>query len=139
MSNIPNSAMPHAGGTSTTGADTRNSQQSSEFGAGASRGSTQETGFASSSGSQPSDYRSDSFYSANQRDSGTSLLDRAREHKAGIAVGVAVGAIAAAAIPFMLSGKKRSSEWRDYSEDRRSDLYVDTRDSSTGRGRNSRF
>jgi hypothetical protein len=53
-------------------------------------------------------------------------------------VGVAVGAIAAAAIPFMLSGRKRSNERRDYSSDRRSDVYVDARDTWTHRGPSGR-
>jgi hypothetical protein len=79
MSTIPNSAMPHAGGTTSD----------SETG-----GNYQNAGDSDFSGESEGWNRSD-------------LMERAREHKTGIALGVAAGAIAAAAIPFMLS---RSSE-----------------------------
>lgn len=85
MSTIPNSAMPHAGGTSS---DMDSSSSSSDF---QNAGDT-------------------SFSDEGSRWDKTELMERAREHKTGIALGVAAGAIAAAAIPFMLSGRKNSSE-----------------------------
>lgn len=91
MSSIPNSAMPHAGG-SQTAASQRNQATGQDFG---------ESGR-----------------------NGTGLMERARDHKTGIAIGVAVGAIAAAAIPFMLSGRMRSGERGGTSGEQRSDLYV---------------
>lgn len=82
MSTIPNSAMPHAGGTASD-TDTSSDYQNA--------GDT-------------------SFSDEGSRWDTTELMEMAREHKTGIALGVAAGAIAAAAIPFMLSGRKSSSE-----------------------------
>jgi hypothetical protein len=52
-------------------------------------------------------------------------MEKARDNKTGIALGVAVGAIAATAIPLMFSGKKKSGgrQETDYS----ADLYVENR------------
>lgn len=116
MSNIPNSAMPHAGGTSTTANDTtKSSVKTSTYGSDDARGSQQ----------------GDTYYADRSRRSG-GLMEKARDHKTGIAVGMAVGAIAAAAIPFMFSGKKKSS---GNSAQYDSELYVDKGSAaSTGSG-----
>jgi hypothetical protein len=126
MSNIPSSAMPHAGGTSDTSSDTRASTSGSSS---ASYGS----GTSSASGTyQPDTYRREPSYSDRSQDRG-GLMEKARDHKTGIAVGVAIGAIAAAAIPFMFSGKRKSSE-RDYSAQYDRDVYVDNRGSAMRSG-----
>jgi len=115
MSSIPNSAMPHAGG-GTTSSETNHNRSGSEHG-------------YSGNGSyrSPETYSRDADFFSDRSRSDMTLMDRARDHKTGIAVGIAVGAIAAAAIPFMLSGRRRSSEY-----DR--DLYVDKRTSGWSEG-----
>lgn len=82
MSTIPSNAMPKAGGTG--------------YGAGATAGTVQ-------SGSPDRHYTNE-----------TSIAERggwrakARDNK-GVAIGLAFGAVAAAAIPFMLSARRKSS------------------------------
>ena len=49
-----------------------------------------------------------SYTRGDRSGSGTTLMEKARDHRTGIAIGVAVGAVAAAALPFMLSGRSRS-------------------------------
>ncbi len=151
MSNIPNSAMPHAGGNSTGGSS---DSQQSNFANGPSGSANQSLG--SSTSAQADDFSSQSMqgdrfsgqplqqdrfsesnYSARGRESG-GVMEKARDHKTGIALGVAVGAIAAAAIPFMLSGKKKSNDRRDdYST--AGDLQVDTRTTSASGSTKPRF
>lgn len=41
--------------------------------------------------------------------SGSGLMEKARGNKTGFAIGVAVGAVAAAAVPFLLSGRGNSA------------------------------
>ena len=153
MSNIPNSAMPHAGGTSQN--DAPSGSQQSNFAAGPSGSANQSVGSGTSM--QADDFSSQTMqgdrfsgqplqqdrfaqtnYTARGRESG-GVMEKARDHKTGIALGVAVGAIAAAAIPFMLSGKKKSNERRDYSDDRSGEIRVDTRTTSTSGGTKPRF
>ncbi|HEV2079953.1 MAG TPA: hypothetical protein VGR19_08690 [Allosphingosinicella sp.] len=153
MSNIPNSAMPHAGGNSTDSGS--NAPQQSNFASGPSGSAGQSAG--SSTSMQADDYSrgtaqgdrfsgqplqqdrfSETNYTVRDRESG-GVLEKARDHKTGIALGVAVGAIAAAAIPFMLSGKKKSNERRDYSTDHDSEIRVDNRTTSAGGSTKQRF
>lgn len=140
MSNIPNSAMPHAGGNSASAEDSRQATQTTGSRADSpamnfdsqnnSRGQQSNTHHAQTGeiSHQPDHYRETNY--APQRSG--SLMDRARDHK-GLAVGIAVGAIAAAALPMMFAGKKKSSDRQkvDYS----ADVYVDNRDRHA-RGRN---
>lgn len=135
MSNIPNSAMPHAGGNSTKAEDGRQSTQNTGTRA---DNPTTSYGNQDTSRSQQSDInfaaggpvsrQPDRDRETNsQRERSSSVMEKARNHKTGIAVGVAVGAIAAVALPFMLSGKKKSSDRRDI--DYSADVHVDNRDS----------
>ncbi len=153
MSNIPNSAMPQAGGNSANNGS--NAPQQSNFAGGPSGSASQNAG--SSTSMQGDDYsretaqgdrfsgqplQQDRFAEANytvrDRESG-GVLEKARDHKTGIALGVAVGAIAAAAIPFMLSSKKKANERRDYSPDYDRDISVDNRTTSASGGTKQRF
>lgn len=139
MSNIPSNAMPHAGGpsanddahrgaTQTTGQTTGQAtgaqagSQSSGYAADTNvRSQQSDTRFAQSASysRQPESHNEGSY----QRQSGGSVLDKAREHKTGLAVGLAVGAIAATAIPLMF-GKKKN---RDRQEVDHSAVYVESR------------
>ena len=125
MSTIPNSAMPHAGGTTTnenSSSQNRSGSQAGSFGS-ETRGSSQ-SGFPSgSSYRSPESYSRDADFYADRSRGGASLMERARDHKTGIAVGVAVGAIAAAAIPFMFGSKRKSAQY-----DR--EIYVDNRETA---------
>jgi len=138
MSNIPSNAMPHAGGTSTNTDDrratqptgTRSDDSSVSYGSGYTPGAQQSGSYSAETSTysrQPDQYRENQYRTVDYRDrSSGSLMEKARDHKTGIALGVAVGAIAAAAIPFMFSGKKKSSENRDV--DYSADVYVDNRE-----------
>jgi hypothetical protein len=83
---------------------------------------------SSSSARQPDRYAEGNYRT--QRSG--SLRDKARGHKTGIALGVAVGAIAAAAIPFMLSGRKKSSDRRDVNYS--ADVYMERDKYGSARG-----
>jgi hypothetical protein len=83
MSSIPSSAMPHA--------------QTSD-------GSS---GYSSSEGSNWTPSRSGDHTGRTGRES---WMDKARDNKTGIAIGIGIGALAAAAIPFMLSDRSRTED-----------------------------
>ena len=140
MSNIPSNAMPHAGGTSTNTDDRKATQpagshddtSSVSYGSQYSDRARPSGGYSAQAGTssrQPDQYRQAGYQESDygSRNSG-SLMEKARGHKTGIALGVAVGAIAAAAIPFMFGGKKKQQGTReaDYS----ADVYVDKRQGS---------
>jgi len=124
MSNIPSSAMPHAGGQSNTTDSSSGSSTSSQFssgqgattmgstsgqfssGQGSSTTSSQYQPSQNFSGSESSYESSESTQRTRRRDT---VLEKARDNKTGIAIGV-VGAAAAAAIPFLLSKRNKSKE-----------------------------
>ena len=175
MANDKNSGMS-AGGTtlgSASGAST--SQQGASFGGESSSGfeaqgsggfqaQAQHSGglasqsFGSQQGDQPGSsgaYASYASYSED-RSRRDSVMEMARDHKTGIAVGVAVGAIAAAAIPFMLRGRSGGQRSRSQSESYplassgdfsasasqasgTSDIHVDNRGGTTGVGGRTRY
>lgn len=93
MSNIPSNAMPHAGGTTTAQDNNRNTINANHG------GNSRQSHYASETS-----LREESTW----RGSGDSWMDKARDNK-GMAIGIAVGAVAAAAIPFMLSGRKKGA------------------------------
>ena len=145
MSNIPSSAMPHAGGQSNTTDTNSGSSSSGQFSSGqgatttggtgasgqfSSGQSTSTTGQSGTSQYQPSQSQQ-SQYQPSQNFSGSAssyegretiqssrrrdtVMDKARDNKTGIAIGV-VGAAAVAAIPFLLSKRNKSKEqYRDF-------------------------
>ena len=171
MSNIPSSAMPHAGGQSNTSDTSSGSSTSGQFSSGQS-GSTSgdatngqfsagqgaSTSGGSSSGqfsgqststttgtsqyqpssqsqSQSSQYQPQSYSSASSYQSGETLqrtrrrdtvMEKARDNKTGLAIGI-VGAAAAAAIPFLLSKRSKSKE-----QHREFPVRVDNRTQASG-------
>jgi hypothetical protein len=138
MSTIPSSDMPGGSTINTdvsrdaaqitgSGIDSSHSSYGSQYVPGvppAGNSAAQ----SSSSARQPDRYAEGS--SQTQRSG--SLRDKARGHKTGIALGFAVGAIAAAAIPFMLSGRKNSSDRRDV--DYSGDVYIERDKYGSARG-----
>lgn len=93
MSTIPSNAMPHAGGTTTAQDNNRNTINAHH-----------DAGSAHHRDHGGTSLREESTW----RGSGDSWMDKARDNK-GVAIGIAVGAVAAAAIPFLLSGRKKSA------------------------------
>lgn len=100
MSNIPTSAMPHAGTTSAMTETGTNSTGSAAI-------ETPRHDWGDADGGRG---RYDDASSPARHEQ--SLKARLSNHK--VAVAVAAGAVTAAAIPFMLSARKKSSERRDY-------------------------
>jgi hypothetical protein len=83
---------------------------------------SQSTGmFSDKAGSSQPDYSARTDSGADRGRESESFLDKASDHKLGIAIGIAVGAVAAAAIPLLFAGKSKSSDRRGYSEQQNAD------------------
>jgi hypothetical protein len=72
-------------------------------------------------GSSQPDYSARTSSGADQGREIETFFDKASDHKIGIAIGIAVGAVAAAAISLLFAGKSKSSDRRGYSAQQNTD------------------